>query len=82
MAKKYYQTFVVETGFQFPIDMLRYDGCFPDTEHDSVLIILSLADMRNPVKVKIGRYVSIKRNKPTISRWESFGCKISEIEIR
>ena len=82
MAKKYYQTFVVETGFQFPIDMLRYDRCFPDSERDSGLIILSLTDMRNPVNVKIGRYVIVKGDKPTVSRWESFGCKISEIEIR
>lgn len=82
MAKKYYQTFVVETGFQFPIDMLRYDRCFPDSKLDSCLIILSLTGMRNPIKVKVGRYVRIKSDKPTVKRWESFGCKISDIQIR
>ena len=82
MAKKYYQTFVVETSFQFPVDMLRYDGCFPASERDSGVIILNLSDMRSPINVKIGRYVDGKHSKPTIERWKSFGCNISDIQIR
>lgn len=80
MAKRYYQTFTVESNFSFPIDMLRYDGCFPASEVDSGVISRSLTDFERPVKVKIGRWVHGKGySEPTIGRWESFGCKVSEI---
>ena len=83
MSKKYYQTFVVETVFNFPIDMLRYDGCFPHSEMDAGKIDRSLTlQGHNPVEVKIGRYVSTKHDQPTVERWMSFGCKISEVEIK
>jgi len=83
MAKKYYQTFVVETNFNFPIDMLRYDCCFPDTEKDSGLIDRSLTSPgMNRIKVKISRFVNTKNQVPSIERWFSFGCQISEVEVR
>ena len=82
MAKRYYQTFIVETAFQFPIDMLRYDACFPSSEMDSGYIIGSLTNFKRPIRVRISRWIQGKAPKPTIGRWESFGCKISEIEIK
>lgn len=81
MAKKYYQTFVVKTSFTFPIDMLRYDGCFPHSEQDSGKIIRNLTEHEHPLEVKIGRYVDYKHSIPCIGRWESFNCQIDEITI-
>ena len=81
---KYYQTFTVRTTLQFPIDMLRYDGCFPHTETDSGKITQSLSRLtKGACVVQIGRYVSTKRmNSPSIGRWESFGCAVSEVVTR
>ena len=81
--RKYYQTFTVTTKFQFPIDMLRYDGCFPHTEIDAGAISRNLTDQTRPITVQIGRYVTNKRMcEPTIERWASFGCKVSEVYTR
>jgi hypothetical protein len=83
MSGKYYQTFIVNTRFEFPIDMLRYDSAFPATEQDSGKISRSLTDHESPLEVTIGRFVDTKKsNPPTIERWQSFGCSISQIETR
>jgi hypothetical protein len=82
MAKKYYQTFVVRTSFTFPIDMLRYDGCFPDSEQDSGKIARNLTENKCRLEVKIGRYVDHKNSTPCVGRWQSFGCQISDIKFR
>jgi hypothetical protein len=82
MRNRHYQTFIVETNFRFPIDMMRYDGCFPHTEKDAGLITRNLTDLGNNLKVTMGRYVATRANIPTEGRWESFGCKISEVETK
>lgn len=83
MAKKYYQTFVVETDFQFPLDMLRYNRCFPDTEATAGLITANLTEGLSPIRVIIGRYVETKKaTPPTVARWKSFGCRVDDIEVR
>lgn len=79
---KYYQTFTVETNFLFPIDMLRYDSCFPATEKDAGEIHKNLTANGSPLKVKVARYIDNKATKPTTARWDSFGCRISKIETR
>ena len=77
-----YQTFKVSSNFEFPLDMLRYDSCFPATETDASLIYNSIVGHKYPTEVEIGRFVRIKVNLPSLSRWESFNCKISNIETR
>ena len=81
MARKYYQTFTVESRYSFPIDMLRYDNCFPQTERDSGEITESIIGMKG-FSVGVGRFVEYKHVQPTIARWDSFGCKVSDIQIR
>jgi hypothetical protein len=79
---RYYQRFTVKTSTTFPLDMLRYDTCFPDTEQDAGKIYYNLVDHRYPLEVKIARWIWQKADRPTIARWESFGCKVSNVEIR
>ena len=81
MARKYFQTFTVESTFSFPIDMLRYDSCFPHTERDSGEITDSITSFKG-FSVEVGRYVKYKNIQPTIARWESFNCKVSKVETR
>lgn len=67
----------------FPIDMLRYDHCYPSTEGDANILQrtiehvgegFSCDDLRCRVTlVHIDRY---RTWEPTHKRWESFGWKV------
>lgn len=61
------QRFSVEGAGQFPFDMLRYDECVPETEHDSYALLQD--DERRAVRLV--RYGRTERG-PTVGRWESF----------
>lgn len=63
-----YRYTVVGT-WKFPIDMLRHDYAFPDSELDSAKIS----------HVKVQRSIHLRSNHPpTPARWESFGSKVVE----
>ena len=68
--------FKVQGEFSFPIDMLRYDCCFPYSEGDSIKIERILRD-RTAGPVELGAYQE-KRWIPTAGRWESFLWKVTE----
>lgn len=74
MTKKMYKWLV--SGFtRFPIDMLRYDECFPLTESDSGVIAHTLEVSRRttgPFEVQVGSY----SRTPSNERWKSFGWKV------
>ena len=72
---KYLQTFRVHGSSRFPVDMLRYDSCWPASEDYSIEISDScgLGDKR---MVKLCRWVESKTALPTVGRWESFGWKV------
>ena len=65
---------------EFPMDMLRYDSCSPATESDSYLIARTFHDFDKwEIFVKC-RPLEKKRSPWTVGRWESFGCKIEEVD--
>jgi hypothetical protein len=76
----YVQTFSVEGDGQFPIDMLRYDRCYPHTEHESYEIMRSHDGESRKFRVKLQRIVYSK-TPPTQGRWESFCWKVDEHSI-
>ena len=80
----YYQTFTIEGSFPFPLDMLRYDSCFPATQKDVSGISQSIerTNTEPVVKVRLGRLITNKGERPTEARWRSFGWKVSDIHIR
>jgi hypothetical protein len=65
--------FVVEGAGDFPMDMLRYDTCFPATEDDARRAALQNGTRQVTV---IGR--SLAGRVPTEGRWASFGWKVIE----
>lgn len=73
---------VVGSG-EFPIDMLRYDGCFPLSEGDSALISKSLricpSEKTTVVLLKPNGY---KHWTPNYARWKSYGWEVIECEER
>lgn len=75
-----YRHVVVVTGLgQFPVDMLRYDCCFPATESDSELIEGSAGTVmlgKRPVLIKkTSRFKSVDRAF-SLERWRSFGWEV------
>ena len=66
------------TTIGFPIDMLRYDHCWPKSEEDSMKIANSF-NIMNETGVEVVILRSNNENKswtPTSGRWESFGWKV------
>jgi hypothetical protein len=84
MAKKYKQIFTVTGELQFPIDMLRYDCCYPETQEDVSKIHCSLERPSiKAITISLTRWVETKgRDLPTADRWRSFGWKVNEKDIR
>lgn len=69
-------------GYPFPIDMLRYDNCTPDTEQDSLKISSTFDAVNASEKIVKVTMRTNDRFVPTIGRWESFGWKISINRIK
>jgi hypothetical protein len=77
-------TFTVEGTYPFPVDMLRYDACFPATSDDAVELGASCDFNRRRASSSIGEDKKRRRvklatnlqNKPTVGRWESFGWRV------
>jgi hypothetical protein len=81
---KYRQCFTVYGTMQFPIDMLRYDHCFPASEQDSYTILDTFNKLQPHGRWKVGlmRYVETKGAYPTLGRWESFCAKVDQSSFR
>lgn len=65
-------TFDVEGRGDFPLDMLRYDLCWPATEDDSRLVAHAVRTADRPVRLR-----GLKL--PTVARWASFGWKVAVV---
>lgn len=69
-------TFNVTGPGPFPLDMLRYDSCWPATEaRDSHAIGTTFTARREKGNFTI-HLTGIR--EPTVGRWESFGWKVGE----
>ncbi len=66
--KKSYLFTVTGEGSNFPVDMLRYDRCWPATTDDAIAIV------NEPREVRMG-----SNQYPTQDRWTSFGWQITDI---
>lgn len=66
----------------FPIDMLRYDSCYPVSETDSNEIINSLNPMidSRERKVLVARLWDSSQGAWSLSRWESYHCKVEQVD--
>jgi len=73
--------FIVEGKGMFPIDMLRYDACFP-SDFKAVVGIGSPAEKPYEREVKLcqPRQTATER-QVTIDRWKTFGWVVKEIQV-
>ena len=70
--------FTVEGRGPFPLDMLRYDCCWPRTGNDVSLVSNSVI-----VRGIEGRRIAlVSTRKPTLDRWTSFGWNVLDCETR
>jgi hypothetical protein len=67
---KYKTTFQVHGSGRFPLDMLRYDCCFPDCSTDISMLSNECRDDRI---VTLVRHHETKDPNLTVGRWNSFG---------
>jgi hypothetical protein len=56
---------------KFPLDMLRYDACWPATQNDVIRM-----DANPPRGYRAVTLRSASRHTPTVDRWNSFGWKV------
>ena len=85
VSKRYAKivTFTVEGGGNFPVDMLRYDACYPATEKDSYLMYVDGFDL-GIRKVTLKHRVLKEENLdgyPTLMRWNSFTWSVIPTSI-
>ena len=76
-------TFTVSGNGDFPLDMLRYDSCFPLTTDDASNISRPrderLSDTHRSVRLSIP--AECNRNYPSEGRWSSFGWVVTDVEF-
>ena len=65
---KYIHRYTVIGSGYFPVDMLRYDAAWPDSQEDAGRIL----DFEANREVKLRSY-----RIPTIARWKSFGWQVN-----
>lgn len=69
-------------GDRFPIDMLRYDSCWPYSQEDVSTMSLHLAGPRSTPTAHIsGVQMFSSAKPPTIDRWLSFGWECNHVEV-
>jgi hypothetical protein len=69
--------FTVQGSRAFPLDMLRYDACYPAATSDVTKIDESQhSETRAPGEVSIDLVGRV--HNPTHARWNSFGWKITK----
>jgi len=73
--KRYRHRATIQTESAFPVDMLRYDACYPSTERDSTVIQNSITD-HDGVTVTVERIDTEAGGRWTLGRWRSFCCEI------
>jgi hypothetical protein len=85
MSLKYSTKFTVEGHGPFPLDMLRYDGCFPAGPGDVGSMIEPRPHPAAPSSMEVRRVTLLTfhgtkaQNGVTAGRWKSFGWKVIEV---
>jgi hypothetical protein len=69
-------TFIVAGNDQFPLDMMRYDICYPQREVDSHQIERSFRSRERRTR----RVTLVSSKAPTEARWGAFGWLIESVE--
>lgn len=69
--------YTVKGGRPFPIDMLRYDQSWPESETDARVIEACL-DYAQPGQHRTVTLLTDSPQPPNVDRWRSFGWDVVE----
>ena len=69
-------SFIVAGTGPFPVDMLRFDQCWPQSGADAAAIALDTRDMHARESRRCVTLCTGRRFGATIRRWESFGWRV------
>lgn len=69
---------LVPAGERFPLDMLRYDACYPSGQDSVTAMILGIdkPEWRIARKVIVHHRSQVNRAPWSVGRWASFGCTL------
>ena len=84
MARKVFvHRLIVSGSGQFPVDMLRYDSCYPADTESAVAMISDHRD-QNYLDMRDIELTSLSEKgwTPTVGRWNSFGWSVVNYEMR
>lgn len=83
MAAAFYRTtFRVHGQGAFPFDMLRHDGCYPDSSQDSIAIERTVSrHFTRPADSIVVLRKGHRGREPHITpaRWASFGWRVTDV---
>jgi len=71
--------FTVAGSGEFPVDMLRYDRCFPNSTEDA-LAILTPEKREDYTKIREVALCSTRQAAPTAGRWNSFCWGVVKVD--
>lgn len=71
--------FTVNGNKTFPLDMLRYDACWPADSETIDSISISYRDREDYTTPRSARFLSTR--KPTEGRWASFSWPVIKTEL-
>jgi len=80
MATTYLHFFTVEGTNVFPVDMLRYDSCWPVTSEDAVQIGSAIRRDHFGTNPRRSIRLMTENHEPTTKRWASFGWTVTNYE--
>jgi hypothetical protein len=79
----YFIRFKVSGHYAFPLDMLRFDACYPYNGEAVGMIERASASDPNRVPgvrtVELAHWSDRKHWEPTAARWSSFGWSVVEV---
>ena len=84
MKPSYLHVMIVAGAGTFPLDMLRYDHCWPETSGDVEILHASITRDQNQYLLRVVNesWQKDPMKAYTIARWESFGATIKHWETR
>ena len=81
----YITNFTVKGSYTFPVDMLRYDACYPTYTDAAVKLVTggtNMAAVDEDYMVQLAHAHPTRGWQPTIARWASFGFEVMQSRIR
>ncbi len=77
---RYLQKATVTGRGVFPLDMLRYDSCYPTSGTDVSSLHASITEPRGTFSVGLSRVSASAHEQWTTARWASFGWTLEEVQ--